>query len=81
MLEFLKDLNLDLFQLLSYVASIVITFLGVKYNKVKKAMKEVEDLAKVTTAAMADDKITPEELKGIAKESNEAMVAIANIFK
>ena len=55
-------------EILAVVFGVAATFLGVKYQKVKKTVKEVGEAITVTANAIDDDKITEEELKMVVKE-------------
>lgn len=72
---------MDLWQVISALLAIVTIVFGTKFASVKKAISEVSDIAGSLGRALEDNKITPEELKGITQEAKEALTAITNIFK
>jgi len=72
-------------ELIGYIVSVVLalvsTFFGVKYTKVRKALKESKEAVVVIVDAIEDDKIDAEETKAITKEVKEAAAAWGAVFK
>ena len=55
-------------EILTMVLALLSIFLGVKYKKAKKIMKEVAEAMDKTYKAIEDNEITEEELKQVVKE-------------
>lgn len=72
-------------EVIGYIVSVVLallsTFLGVRYKKVKVALKESKEAVVTLIDAVEDDKITAEETQAIAKEVKEAAAAWGAVFK
>ena len=69
---------MDLFQILSAVFGLAVRFLGGYLAKIKAVMKEGEDVIKaieevfdVSQDALADNKLTADELRKVLKEIND----------
>ena len=54
---------------------------GVRYRKVKTALKETKEAVVVIINAVEDNKVTVEETESIVKETKEAAVAWGLVFK
>ncbi len=70
---------------IGYVVSIVLallsTFFGVRYKKVKTALKESKEAVIAIVDAVEDDNVSPEEQALIVKETKEAATAWGLVFK
>ena len=66
--------------ILTGVLTILGTFFGFRYNKVKKALKESVDVGLAVVAAYQDDKVSQEETDKIVAEAKEAYVAWKEVF-
>lgn len=70
---------------IAYIITIVFgllsTFLGVRYKKVKVALKETKEALVTTIDAVEDDRIDSTETAAIVKEAKEAAVAWGLVFK
>lgn len=60
-------------EIMTVVFGVAATFLGVKYQKAKKTVKEIGEAITVTANAIDDNKITEEELKEVVKEWNDVV--------
>jgi len=69
----------------AYIVSIVLallsTFLGVRYRKVKVALKESKEAIVTVIDAVEDDNVTSAEQTAIVKEMKEAAVAWGAVFR
>ncbi|HDY89451.1 MAG TPA: hypothetical protein ENH82_15215 [bacterium] len=61
--------------------TVVATLFGVRYAKVKTALKETKEAVVVIIDAVEDNKVTVEETESIVKETKEAAVAWGLVFK
>ena len=83
---FAQDGN-GLFELetIAYIVSVVLallsTFFGVRYAKVKAALKETKEAVIAIIDAVEDDAVSPEEQEEIVKETKEAAHAWGLVFK
>jgi len=55
-------------EILTIVLALLSIFLGVKYKKAKRIMKEVAEAMDKTYKAIEDNKVTKDELKQVIKE-------------
>ena len=62
------------------VLTILTTFFGFRYAKVKSALKESLDVGLAVVAAYEDNRVTDKETALIVKESKEAYLAWKNVF-
>lgn len=60
-------------KILTIVLALLSTFLGAKYRKAKRIMKELAEAMNKTYKALEDDKITKEELKQVIKEWKDVL--------
>ena len=74
------DLETILF-IVSGVLAVLSTLFGVRYAKVKKALKETKEAVVAIIDSVEDDKVTTEETAIIVKETKEAAVAWGAVFK
>jgi len=72
-------------EVIAYIVSIVLallsTFLGVRYKKVKVALKESKEAIVTIVDAVEDDNVSPTEQASIVKEVKEAGVAWGAVFR
>ena len=59
-------MEVDLYQIASYVIAIVIGVVGSYFGVFKDKVKEFKTLAELVVEAVEDGEITPDELRGIA---------------
>ncbi len=62
------------------ILTVLGTFFGFKYNKVKKALKESVDVGLAVVIAYQDDKVSAEETDKIIAEAKEAYAAWKDVF-
>lgn len=74
------DLQTILF-IVSGVMTVAATLFGVRYKKVKTALKETKEAVVVIIDAVEDNKVTMEETANIVKETKEAARAWGLAFK
>lgn len=81
-------MNLDLGTIITFVIGLIATFLAgfwlVAKGKIKKVIdagKELLDVGNALNAALADNKITKEEIDELKKEWKEAKEACKAIFQ
>lgn len=67
--------------IVSGAMTVVATLFGVRYAKVKTALKETKEAVVVIIDAVEDNKVTVEETESIVKETKEAAVAWGLVFK
>jgi len=60
-------------EILTIVFALLSTFLGTKYRKAKRIMRELAEAMNKTYKALEDDKITKEELKQVIKEWKDVL--------
>ncbi len=70
---------------IAYIVTIVLgllsTFLGVRFAKVKKALKETKEAFVTIVDAYEDNRIDSDETAAIVKETKEAAAAWGLVFK
>lgn len=70
---------------IAYIVSIVLallsTFFGIRYRKVKAALKETKEGIAAVIDAVEDDNVSKEEQDLIVKEWKEAAAAWGAVFK
>ena len=71
---------MDIWTIVSGVLGIIILLLGNHLVKLKAVVKEFEDIPKAVDDALADDKITVEELKNVLKQIKEFVSAVKKLF-
>ena len=67
--------------IVSGAMTVVAALFGVRYAKVKTALKETKEAVVVIIDAVEDNKVTMEETADIVKETKEAAVAWGLVFK
>lgn len=60
-------------EITSSILALLVGFLGFRYNKAKKTLKELGMAITTTSKAMEDDKLSAAEIKGILKEWNDVV--------
>ena len=60
-------------EILTIVLALLSTFLGAKYRKAKRIMRELAEAMDKTYKALEDDKVTKEELKQVIKEWKDVL--------
>lgn len=72
-------------EVIGYVVSVALallsTFFGVRYAKVKTALKETKEAVIAIVDAVEDDNVSTEEQASIVKETKEAAAAWGLVFK
>jgi len=72
-------------EVIGYIVSVVLallsTFLGIRYRKVKVALKESKEAVVTIIDAVEDDKVDADETQAIVKEVKEAAAAWGAVFK
>lgn len=72
-------------EVIGYIVSVVLallsTFLGIRFRKVKIALKESKEAIVTAIDAVEDDTIDKEETQAIIKEVKEAAAAWGAVFK
>lgn len=70
---------------IAYIITIALgllsTFLGVRFKKVKTALKETKEVVVTIVDAVEDDRIDSTETAAIVKEAKEAAKAWGLVFK
>jgi hypothetical protein len=67
--------------IISGALALLSTFFGVRYKKVKVALKESKEAVVTIINAVEDDKVSPEEQTAIVKEVKEAGIAWGSVFR
>ena len=67
--------------ILSGVLTVLASVFGVRYSKVKAALKETKEAVVTVIDAVEDDKVTKDETDAILKEVKEMGVAWGLVFK
>ena len=67
--------------IISAVLALLTAFFGVRYQRVKVALKESKEAVVTIIDAVEDDKISAEETQAIVKEVKEAAAAWGAVFK
>ncbi len=62
------------------ILAIIALFCRIKWIQLKSAFKETAEAMMATSAALADDKITSEEVVNLLKEWSECVVAGKKLF-
>ena len=60
-------------EILTVVLALLSIFLGAKYRKTKRIMKELAEAMDKTYKALEDDKVTKEELKQVIEEWKDVL--------
>ena len=72
-------------EVIGYIVSVILallsTFLGLRFRKVKVALKESKEAIVTVIDAVEDDKVDAEETQAIIKESKEAAQAWGAVFR
>ena len=72
-------------ELIGYVVSAALallsTFFGVRYSRIKSALKESKEAVVAIIDAVEDDNVSPTEQTSIVKETKEAALAWGLVFK
>ena len=71
---------MDIWTIVSAVLGIVLAIFGGHLATLKQVVKEFEDIPKSIEDALADDKITVDELKNILLQVKEFVKAVKKVF-
>jgi len=67
--------------IISAVLGIIAVFSGSYLVKIKAVVKEFKDIPDAVEAALADNKITPDELKNVLKQVKEFLTVLKTLVK